>query len=75
MKKGEWKTVVSSNINKVKHDQETNTLFIEFYNEAQYSYTPITKETYNNLLEAESVGKFFNKHIRNNDAIEEARVN
>lgn len=75
MNKEEWVTVVSSNINKVRHEKETDTLFIEFYNEAQYSYTPVKEETYKSLLQAESVGKFFNSKIRKDKTVEETRIN
>lgn len=62
-----WHPVESSNINMVRYDAKTKILEIWFHNGSIYSYTPITEEGYNDFINAESVGKYFNSHIRSND--------
>jgi fibrillarin-like rRNA methylase len=39
-------------------------LFITFKNGSIYSYNDVPKQVFNELVQAESHGKFFNQHIR-----------
>ena len=64
------KTVVSSNINSIGYDGKSKTLEVEFYDGKVYQYSPITQEGYNLLMNAESIGSFFSKNIRNNKDIQ-----
>lgn len=70
----ELKPVESSNIAAVGYDGSTQTLIIRFHNGAEYSYNPVTEEAKNNLLAAESIGAYFNKHIRTNKGINFKRL-
>lgn len=64
------KKVESSNIASVGYDWETMTLEVEFTNDDVYQYTPVTEQAYKDMMNAESVGGYFYKNIRNNSAIE-----
>lgn len=56
--------VKSSNINSVGYDQEQSILEVEFKSGAVYQYEGVTAEQHSDMLAAESVGKYFNTHIR-----------
>lgn len=56
----------SSVIKAVGYDYATKDLYIEFYNGTNYAYHQVPQTTYHELLEAESAGQFFNKHIKPN---------
>lgn len=56
--------VTSSNIRSVGHDTGSNTLEIEFNTGAVYQYPSVSRDTYDQMLAAESVGKFFHANIR-----------
>jgi KTSC domain len=58
--------VVSSNIAKIGHDPETQTLRVKFKGGALWDYAPVPEEEYQALSEAESVGKYFAAKIRPN---------
>lgn len=45
---------------------EAETLEIEFSNGSIYQYHDVPEETYNQLMEAPSIGKEFHQSIRNN---------
>jgi len=54
----------SSNIIQVKYDTEHKVLAITFKNDAVYDYFDVHQETVDELLKAESVGKFFHANIK-----------
>lgn len=66
----ERKKIVSSNINSIGYDEDTKTLEVEFFNQKVYQYSPITQEGYSLLMNAESIGSFFAKNIKNNKDIQ-----
>jgi len=55
--------VVSSNIAEVGYDKEEEILRILFKNGSLYEYEGVPVSEYYGLLEAESVGKYFNQNI------------
>jgi len=57
--------VVSSQFKKVKYNSETKTLIITFNNNKRYEYSDFTKEDFNKFMAADSLGKWFNNHIKN----------
>ena len=59
------RTVNSSNLSRVGHDANENILIVEFKNGIMYQYNGVTEDVYSNLMNAPSVGKFFNMHIKN----------
>jgi hypothetical protein len=63
------KPIVSSNITSVGYDEETKTLEVEFFNQKVYQYSPITQEGYSLLMNAESIGSFFARNIKNSPNI------
>lgn len=63
------KPVVSSNITSVGYDEETKTLEVEFFNQKVFQYSPITQEGYSLLMNAESIGSFFARNIKNSPNI------
>jgi len=66
--------VKSSNIAEVGYDMPTLTLEVEFKNKSVYQYWPIKRSMYDSLVNAKSVGKYFNKHIRNVQGINFMRI-
>lgn len=63
--------VNSSNIKAIGYDAATRTLAIQFHGRGAapgptWNYHPVTAEGYAVLRDAESVGKYFNDHIKTN---------
>lgn len=58
--------VQSSNIAEVGYDPATMTLEVAFHNGTVYQYFDVPEPLYQELLRAESVGKFLNTQIKNN---------
>ncbi len=56
--------VTSSNIRAVGFDEPTSTLFVEFIKSGRYSYAGVPREKFDQLLAAESQGKFLNSEIK-----------
>lgn len=55
----------SSQISHHGYDQESQTLALKFkHGGSVYHYEGVTPEMYENLTNAESVGKFFGQHIK-----------
>lgn len=71
--------VNSSQIASVGYDSPSETLAIQFHTGVErgivYHYTPVPSGMYHSLIGAESIGKFFGSHIKNNDAIKFSKVN
>jgi hypothetical protein len=62
----EFTPVESSAIAEVAHHNRK--LYIRFTNGRLYSYDDVPKDTYNNLINAESIGKYFHHYIQKNYA-------
>ena len=55
----------SENVYQVGYDRETQTLYVEFQSaDTVYSYVGVYESTYNLLVNAPSVGRFVNTHIK-----------
>lgn len=61
----ERKAVESSNLASVGYDEREEILEIEFQHGAVYQYFDVPKKVYEELMNAESHGKYFSAHIRN----------
>ena len=59
-----WVTVESTAINAVAYNRERKVLHIEFKRGVIYSYTGIGYHRYKQLIQAESVGQYYNQAIR-----------
>ena len=57
-----WINVTSSNIESVRYYE--GDLLVKFKTGAQYRYFNVPVTEYDKLLNAESCGKFLNKHIK-----------
>jgi hypothetical protein len=57
-------TVESSALAKVAYDSQRATLQVEFRDGAVYQYFGVPLHTYQELLQADSKGDYFNRHIR-----------
>jgi hypothetical protein len=55
----------SSNISRVAYDAEHANLYIEFRSSKTYRYSDVSPDTWNQLIDAQSVGTFFSQRIRN----------
>lgn len=62
MNRSELTPVSSSNVGAVGYQDET--LYVEFLNGGYYKYIGVPEHEYNNLLSAESVGKYLNSNIK-----------
>jgi hypothetical protein len=58
--------VESSNIKAIAYDEKEVTLVVEFHNGHVYCYSPVNKETYDALKDAESKGKYLHANIIHN---------
>ena len=59
------KNVSSSNIKSVGYDKNTKVLEVEFHNSGLYHYKDVPENTADELVNATSVGKFFNMRVKN----------
>ncbi len=57
-------SVESSNIDKIGHDEDSNTLQIEFKNGGTYQYFDVENNIYEAMLNANSKGKFLHANIK-----------
>lgn len=55
--------VVSAGITSIRHDGKS-TLIVNFKDGSSYTYPSVPVSTYHELASAESVGKYFNRFIR-----------
>ncbi len=62
-------TPKSSVIKSLTYNENRNDLTVTFKSNKLYVYTPVSNEFFNKLNNAESKGKFFNKNIRDNEAL------
>lgn len=58
-------SVVSSNVAEIGYDTVTMTLEVAFKNDTVYQYFDVPESLYQELMCAESVGKFLNAQIKN----------
>lgn len=59
-------TVVgSSNLDRIGYDLERQVLYVMFQNGAYYAYQGVPDSIYTDLMNANSMGRYFNRHIRN----------
>jgi hypothetical protein len=58
--------VTSSNILSIGYDDEVKSLYVKFKSGKVYEYENVPASVYDELSEAESVGKYFNQMIKNN---------
>ena len=56
--------VESSNLASIGYDEETKTLEIQFHSGGVYQYDDVEKEIYEELMSAESHGRYFMSMIR-----------
>jgi hypothetical protein len=54
----------SSNIDKIGYEQSTQTLEITFRSGGTYRYKPVSRELWDQFINAGSVGKFFHREIK-----------
>ena len=57
--------VVSSHLDSIGYDPNTKTLEIEFKDGAVYQYFSVPERVYRNLVQAFSIGEYFDAHVRN----------
>lgn len=62
-------TPKSSVIQSLQYDETRKDLKVNFNSGRIYVYTPVSEEFFNKISKAESKGKFFNKNIKNNEAL------
>ena len=55
----------STSLNAATYQDQSAFLELEFRNGAIYRYVGVPTQTYQELLRAESKGRYFNQHIRN----------
>lgn len=58
-------SVVSSNVKSIGYDQKEDILEVEFNGGGVYQYKGVPMALYENLMQAESKGKFINQFIKN----------
>lgn len=58
-------SVESSNLASVGYDEERQILEVQFKHGGVYQYFDVTKDVYDELMSADSHGKYFSANIRN----------
>lgn len=61
--------VKSSNLTAVGYNAEEEALVVLFHSGQTYRYSPVSLDTYNELLTAESVGQYLNQNIKFNPKV------
>lgn len=64
--------VPSATMTRLEYDEKTQELDITFASGKNYRYFEVPVEIYRALREADSLGQYFNQHIRNNYEYAEA---
>lgn len=57
--------VSSSNISSIGYDADSQTLEIEFNNGGVYQYSGVSQDVYDEMMSADSKGKYFHANIKN----------
>ena len=57
--------VDSSNVNAVGYDEETEELYVEFHSGSTYKYLNVPYYVFEELCDADSVGQYLNKEVKN----------
>jgi hypothetical protein len=60
----DWQPLESKMFRSVAHDAEKSILYLRFRSGDVYRYFEFDQERYNDLLAAESYGRYFLSHIR-----------
>lgn len=60
--------VDSTTLEKVGYDADNRELYLRFLHGSTYVYADVPPETHQELLAADSLGSYFNRHIRPNFA-------
>lgn len=61
----EYRYVKSSNLQGVAYNPDTLELYVQFSNGTEYAYSDVPESDYDGLLNAASVGSYFNDNIKN----------
>lgn len=56
--------VRSSNVAAIGHDPDSQILTVQFHSGRSYRYANVSEEVFEQFLDAESKGRFFNEHIK-----------
>ena len=59
-------TVDSSAIQSMRYYKDQRNLLVKFQNDTNYLYKDVPVKMFQKLRNSYSIGKFFNKHIKNN---------
>lgn len=59
-----WQSVVSSHLERVRYDEDSMVLEIEFHGGDQYQYFDVPKNIYEGLISANSKGGYFHNNIK-----------
>ena len=57
-------SVTSSNVAAIGYDADTRKLHVQFTNGSLYEYDGVGKDIYRQFMDAESKGKYLQKHIK-----------
>lgn len=68
------KIVSSSNIQKVGYDEKTETMRVEFNGGTLYEYFKVPSSVYTELVNAQSIGSYLGKNIRNHYACQKVDI-
>lgn len=59
-----YQNVRSSNIDSIGYDNKKSILGIRFKHGAEYHYFDVPKRVFEDLLNASSIGRYFDRHIK-----------
>ena len=64
--KRKWENVDSSFIRSISYNDSLKVLSVKLLGDKVWNYKDVPKYMYENMLKAESQGKYFNKYIKDN---------
>jgi hypothetical protein len=59
-----WISVQSSNLSRIRYDEDSRTLEIEFHGGRRYQYFDVPERVFRGLRTAGSKGTYFNENIK-----------
>lgn len=64
----------SSNLFQIGYDEPTQELYVEFQDNRTYVYSAVSESTFQEFMDADSKGSYFNREIKPNTSVGPSRA-